>query len=469
MNIDIKNIELYDYLQELLGAEFIPFLHSAPESPAIRINRLKTSRLAFLKYLNELGQSYQGIPFNHNGLILERDDLPLSHTLAFFTGKFQYQGVSSQVPVKLLNIKPGEKVLDMAASPGSKSGQIADQLQQKGLLVLNDSSLKRMQPLNVNMQKSGAINHYTLKLRGERLGMIYPDYFDKVLIDAPCTALGTLAKNQEIRQWWSLAKLRKLNHIQDHLLIAAYKSLKVGGEMVYATCSVAPEENELIVQRLIEKYPVSILEPPENLAGRFTEGYTFYKQQRLHPHLSRAVRIYPHRHQMEGFFATRLRKEYSQKIPAEKDLSQLKTLDSNAPEIFPVLHALSQTWGINPEIWQDHRYLLTRSRIWMMSREIEMIPRDPLVSAGLLLAEKRLAGWKLVNGSVQYFRKKIQKRCLEIEQEDLIRLFYELSIPFNGEKGTYYILAHRGEPIASLYSNGSLLHLRSSHRYRLVI
>jgi len=469
VDIGIKNIELQTYLQALLGNDLVPFLQSTPEPPAIRINLLKTSRTEFLRYLDTHGQKYRTIPFSPDGLILDRDDLPLSHSMAFFTGKFQYQGVASQLPVNMLTVKPGEKVLDMAASPGSKSTQLASRMQQAGILVLNDSSVQRMQPLNVNMQRSGAVNHYTLNLRGERLGLLYSQYFDKVLLDAPCTALGTLGENNEVRHWWRLAKLEKLAHIQDQLLISAFKSLKIGGEMVYATCSVAPEENELVVQRLIEKYPVSILPPPEQIAGRFDEGFTKYGSKKLHPDLSGAVRIFPHRHHMEGFFAIRLRKEDSFKNAPPRKLNILKTSDPSLPTILAVLQAISQTWGIDPDFWSGYRYLLTKARLWMTSREIETVPADHLVSAGLLLAEKKLAGWKLVTGSVQFLGKRIKKRCIELGQLELKRLFFGQGLPYRGDKEAYYILAYRGDPIASVYSSGSELKLRSSHRYRLIV
>jgi len=345
--MDIKNIELKEYLQKFLGEELLPFLHSRPEPPAIRINRLKTTRDKFLHHLGKLGQTYRVIPFNPDGLIIDHDDLPLSHSLAFFTGQFNYQGIASQLPVILLDVRPGEKVLDMAASPGSKSTQIAGHLQQTGLLILNDPSMERLQALNANMQKSGAVNHYTLKMRGERFGTLYPEYFDKILIDAPCTALGNLSENHEVHHWWSLEKLRKLNNIQDHMLIAAYKSLRAGGEMVYSTCSVAPEENELVVQRLLDKYPVSVLPPPEQIARQFDQGYSRYRDQRLHPDLCHAVRVLPHKHQMEGFFAVRLRKEDAFKNDPDKHIDLSPTMISTDPDVAVIDISLKDSDGLD--------------------------------------------------------------------------------------------------------------------------
>ncbi len=469
MNITIENIELKAYLQELLGSEYTEYLSSPPEPAAIRINRLKTGRAHFLRFLKRLDQPYRVIPFSLDGLILDRDDFPLSHSLAFFTGTFSYQGVSSQLPVILLDVRPGDYVLDMAASPGSKSTQIAGLLEQQGVLVLNDPSRERLQPLNANMQKSGAVNHYTIKFRGERLGTLYPEYFDRVLADVPCTALGNLSQNYELHHWWSQAKLAKLNHIQEHMLISAFKSLKVGAEIVYSTCSIAPEENELMVQKLIDKYPVSIVPPPAALTGLFDPGLTSYRGRRLHPDLVHAIRVSPLKHGMEGFFAIRLRKEDTVKKPYENLFDLSPTSGHMAPEIEPILAMLSQTWGIEPQLWENYRYLLTKTRIWMTSAQLNAVPHRELISAGLLLAEKRLFGWKLVNGSVQHFRKNIKNRCLELEQEDLFRLFHDLKLPFIGEASSYYILTFRGEPVASLYSTGTELRLRSSHRYRLVL
>jgi 16S rRNA (cytosine1407-C5)-methyltransferase len=465
----IKNTELDTYLGELLGDERIPFLRSEPEPPAIRINYLKTSRKNFLDCLKRLGQSYRAIPDSPDGLILDQDSLPLSHTLAYFKGDFQYQGIASQLPVSLLGVQPGEKVLDMAASPGSKSAQLCGLMQQKGMLVLNDSSTSRMKPLNANMQKTGAVNHCTLKLRGERLGALYPEYFDKVLIDAPCTALGTMTENHEVQRWWRYTKLEKLIHIQEQLIISGLKSLRPGGEMVYATCSVAPEENELIVDRLLGKYPVSVLQPPDHLTSRYDRGITTYKQQPLRGDLGCAVRVFPHRHRMEGFFAIRLRKEDSVRKNSGKTGNFRKTAGAGDRDISAVLDALSSKWGIEGDIWYRYRYLMTKTRLWITAPQLEEIPGNQLVSAGLLLAEKRISGWKLVNGSVQFLKDHIKSRRIEMEKEELIRLFSDLVLPYKGDREDYYILTHGNEPLASVYSNGAELRLRSSHRFRLIL
>ena len=278
---EVKNPELDVYLKSLLGKEIDAFLSAAPEPTSIRTNTLKTSSEYITKLLEHLKYDFEKISFNSNGFILKSDPLPLSHSLGFFEGLFQYQGVSSQLPAMILDVQPGDRVLDMAAAPGSKSSQLAAMLKQKGELVVNDSSYHRLQALQANMQRSGAINHYVLKQRGENLSRIYPEYFDKILLDAPCTALGTYFSTSDKYSWWSAKKMEKLSKLQYQLMVSAIKSLKIGGEIVYSTCSVAPEENELMIERIIKKYPVSIDQISKKIKSKFDSGWTTYNESQM--------------------------------------------------------------------------------------------------------------------------------------------------------------------------------------------
>jgi 16S rRNA (cytosine1407-C5)-methyltransferase len=462
----VKNPELENYLKSLLGEQYTAFLSAQPEPTAIRTNTLKASPEQIRELLTNYQYKYDKISFNPDGFILKSDQLPLSHSLAFFEGLFQYQGVSSQLPALVLDVKPGDRVLDMTAAPGSKSTQLAAMLGNKGELVLNDSSYHRLPALQANMQRSGAINHYILKHRGENLSRLYPEYFDKILLDAPCTALGTYFSTSEKYSWWSGKKLEKLSNLQYQLLVSAIKCLRIGGEMVYSTCSVSPEENELLIEKIIRKYPVKVENISADIQSKFDSGWTSHNDKEISIEMDKAIRIWPHVHSFEGFFIIKLKK--TARIVSEKESIPADTMITNSadyPEINNVLKNLSDSWGINAEIWNNYRYILTKTRLWMLSPIIMRVPSENFVSGGLLLGEKRLHGWKPVNGSAQYLSKNITNRRITLSDQELKTLFRESKIKYKNLPEDYYVLDYKGRVIGSVYHEKGVLRMRLPHLF----
>ena len=465
-----KNKELKSYLESFLKDDFEKYLNSPTEPTALRINKLKTDKQQFLKFLDRHQVKYNNIDFNPDGFILEDDALPLSHTLIFFTGWFQYQGISSQLPVLLLDPKPGDYVLDIAAAPGSKAAQIASFMKNDGVLIMNDNSYQRLQALNANIQRSGAFNTVTFNYRGERFGKMLPEYFDKILVDAPCTALGTLASNQEVGGWWSQAKLEKLSGIQHYLLVSALKSLKVGGTIVYSTCSITPEENEVLINTMLQQYPVKIVDLQTEISAKFDNGMTKFKSENLHKDLEKALRIWPHKHRMEGFFAVKLQKLDHIKEDSQNDGQNITLLKSfEDPDIKPVLNNLSELWGIPDDVWQDYRYYTTKERIWVVAGPLQEIPVDKFISAGVLLAEKRLSGWKLVNASVQLLSSHIKNRRISLSEPDLKKLFLNSELDGTELEYGYYALEYAQDLIASVYVEKGKMKIRVPHKFNLVL
>lgn len=464
-----ENKELEKYLKILFKEEYLNFLNTSPEPTAIRVNSIKSNFKDFIQKLDGWKQKHGLLKFQPTTLILDKDEIPLSHTLEYFCGNFFYQGISSQLPVELLNIRPGDKVLDMAAAPGSKSCQILNKLNHKGFLVSNDSSRKRIQPLNINIQRTGAANHYILNTWGEQLGLYYTEYFDKVLLDAPCTALGTLASSNEVVNWWSKAKLNKLGKSQYALLVAGLKALKVGGELVYSTCSVAPEENEVIIQKALDNYHVEIVNDNSNLNDNFDNGYQFYNNFQFSEKMLNAIRVFPHKHGYEGFFAIKLRKRDSIKsIKQTKEFKTKKLCSWNQPEVVDILKSISEKWGIEETFWQKYKYNLTKNRIWIAG-EITEIPSENFVCCGILLAEKKISGWKLFNNSVTFLNSKIKNRIIEFDDEKLKLLFKYSVIENENIDNGYFVLARNKNPIASLYVNNGKVKIRLPHLFNLVI
>ncbi len=465
-----KNHALQDYLQELLGPNLNTFLSVRPEPRSVRANTLKRSADYLKQRLESLSVPFKAVPFTPDGFILPEDPLPLSHTLDFFCGYLQYQGISSQIPPLVLNTAPDEIVLDISAAPGSKSTQIAALMKNRGLLYLNDVSRARLKVLSNNIQKAGSTNNVLTYLAGERFGNLFPEFFDKILLDAPCTAIGTLAQNPEIASWWSRQRFRKIIDLQKRLFISAFKALKIGGEMVYSTCSIAPEENELLVDELLRSYPMEII--PFSLPGftEFSSGLTSYKNQKLNPDLKHAVRILPHKHHMEGFFIVKLRKFHPRRsVSPLNEQMFLPTLSAEEPPVRQKLEELSGTWGIPFSFWLDYRFVITKNRIWIVNRQMTKIPGMNLSSAGLLLSERKLSGWKLFNQSVQFLENQISARRLSLSSADMKRLFAKGSVCVTGLSDGYYVLDWEKIPRASVFVNDGNLKIKLPHRFNLVL
>jgi 16S rRNA (cytosine1407-C5)-methyltransferase len=316
------------------------------------------------------------------------------------------------------------------------------------------------------MQRSGATNHIVLKQRAENLSRLYPEYFNKVLLDAPCTALGTYFSTSEKYSWWSDKKLEKLSRLQYQLMVSAIKCLRVGGEMVYSTCSVAPEENELMIEKITRKYPVEVTQINPNIHKYFEPGWTSYNKSQISEDLAQSLRIWPQIHLIEGFFIVKLKKKAGINNDNEvTPVDTVQTKDANDSEIKEVLNQISISWGIEDEFWKRFRYILTKARLWMLSETINEVPTDNFVSGGLLLAEQRLNGWKLVNGSSQYLSKNVTKRRLKLSDDELTALFEGGKIKYRNLSEDYYVLDYEGVLIGSIYHERGEIRIRLPHLF----
>ena len=466
----MQNEALHTYISQFFGSDSPLFLQARPEPAAVRVNTLRSNASVFTGRLKTLGVPFEPVAFNPNGFIVRDDSLPLSHTLDFFCGDFQYQGISSQLPALALAPKPGERVLDMAAAPGSKSTQIAALMHNRGQLFVNDVSRPRLQALNANTQKAGVFNHVLLNLGGEQMGTLFPNFFDKVLLDAPCSALGTLPAHPEIVSWWSPEKMKRLTGVQSRLLISAFKSLKPGGELVYSTCSFTPEENEMQILAVLEKYPMEILSVSLPGSESFLRGLSAYKGLTFPQEMERAWRVLPHVHGMEGFFVIKLRKTGIHKLPNPARVASFKpTREAGHPEVRADLREISETWGVPPEVWQKFRFVRTSKRLWLTAAEVTRIPENGFTSAGLLLGEKKQFMWKLYNQAVRLLDSRITRRIFRPQSEVLRELFASGTARVPSLKNGYFALEWNHRLIGSIYVESGRAQIKLPHRFHLVL
>jgi len=278
-----------------------------------RVNTLKTTCTTLLARLAELGFQVEAVPWYAEAFILRnKSKAELIATPMYQNGELYVQSLSSMLPPLVLDPQPGERILDLAAAPGSKTTQIAALMRNTGEIVANDRSKIRLHKLVANLKLQGVTNVRTRLTSGEDLWKRFPEYFDRTLVDAPCSLEGRFeAGNLKSFGDWSLRKVQFLSTIQQHLLRSAVSATKPGGIIVYSTCTLSPEENEQVIDWMLQKEPGVIeVETIELAVPGVQAGMTEWEGKAFAPAVRKAVRLLPSP-LMEGFFIAKLRKVQS--------------------------------------------------------------------------------------------------------------------------------------------------------------
>ena len=366
--------KIYSYLVETFDeATAINYGNFVQEEPAkyIRVNERKIKRDVLANHLLETyGIKTELVPFPLNALKIKDGFDYAGSTLEIAFGFYYMQALTSMLPPFILNPSEKDIILDLCSAPGSKTTQLAEMMNNRGVLIVNELEMKRIKALVFNLDKMNFLNYGVVNHRGEILSKYYDSYFDKILVDAPCSGLGIIQKKNEVNDWWSLERVNNLSEIQTKLLVSAIKMMKVGGEMVYSTCTLTPEENEVIISRILEKYPVDVEEV--NIPIKHHNGLTEYKSENLDKRLSKAIRIFPWEADSDGFFLIKLKKTGETK-PLEqlkwKKHFLMKMHKPNDTIIGDKLKMLANEFGMEKDIFSNYKFLLKRNDIYFTSSE----------------------------------------------------------------------------------------------------
>ena len=320
-----------DERQEIQG------LQDRPLPIGIRINPLKSAPQDAIEVLaGRYGWQIEPLPYCQNGWLIRNFEVSPSMTIEHRMGQYYLQDPASMVPVSLFDIDHSHPlILDMAASPGGKTTHLIDRTLDQGFILGNDSSQGRISALRAVLSNWGGINQAILNFPGEIFGNWYPETFDLVLLDAPCSMENLRpTPDQPMRQTTMDERLR-LQERQINLLCSGFQALKTGGQLVYATCSLAPEEDEAVINAAINRFPGAIkVEKVRDRVEFDTKGLTSFQGTSFHPSLSRSLRLWPHLTGFSGFFCSLMTKTQSistiYKAPPKRDFSrtnlvQLKT------------------------------------------------------------------------------------------------------------------------------------------------
>lgn len=295
-------------MQDLLKEEWPQLLSSwkKPEQQGLRVNTLKISSQEFV---DRAPFEVEPVPWEEAGFYLLSADKPAKHPY-FQAGLYYLQEPSAMAPVPCLGVQPGDKVLDLCAAPGGKSTQIAARLQGSGLLVCNDNNRERVKALVWNLERCGVSNAVVTWEEPARLAGVFPSFFDKILIDAPCSGEGMFRRDERAVKSWEEYNSTVCASIQKEILTYAAQMLKPGGKMLYSTCTFAPEENEAVLAAFLKKHPGFSLEELPLGHGWDTGRIDWLPGKNdKREDIKKARRLWPHKTRGEGHFLALLKKQ----------------------------------------------------------------------------------------------------------------------------------------------------------------
>jgi len=310
----------YSYNDYLMGMfmdllpldEICEFLEAneKPRPTVIRTNTLKARRGELAPALIARGVNLDALEkWSNTGLVIHDSNLPIGATPEYLCGHYMLQGACSQLPVIALGPKPGERVLDCSAAPGGKTTHMAALMRNSGVLVANDANKDRQKSTIANLHRLNCCNTICSVMDGRDLAKTWGLYFNKVLLDAPCSGTGVISKDPAVKMNKDESDIKNCAFLQKEMIISAVDSLnantKGGAFMVYCTCSLMVAENEEVVDYILRKRNVKVVETGLSFG---TPGFTKYGNKQYDKSISMTRRFYPHKDNMDGFFVCKLQK-----------------------------------------------------------------------------------------------------------------------------------------------------------------
>lgn len=361
-----------------------------PLRRSIRVNTLKISVEDFLALVAPYSWQLTPVPWCAEGFWIERDDenaVPLGSTAEHLSGLFYIQEASSMLPVAALfaDGNSPERVMDVAAAPGSKTTQIAARMGNRGAILANEFSASRVKVLHANISRCGIHNVALTHFDGRVFGAALPEAFDAILLDAPCSGEGVVRKDPDALKNWSVESNLEIAATQRELIESAFHALHPGGTLVYSTCTLNRDENEDVCLWLKAQYPDAVEFLPLN--DLFVSA-----QEAITP--EGFLHVFPQIYDCEGFFVARLRKTQAvAPLPAPKfkvgnfPFAPLKGRD--AAQLVTAAEKIGLVWDESLHLWMRDK------EVWLFPAEIEpLIGKVRFSRIGIRLAEVHNKGYR---------------------------------------------------------------------------
>ena len=293
-------------MQDLLGGEYNDYLkcYEEPRHYGLRVN---TSKISIDRFLEIAPWPLRPIPWIENGFYYDGEKYQPAKHPYYFAGLYYLQEPSAMTPANRLPIEAGDRVLDVCAAPGGKATELGAKLNGSGVLIANDLSNSRARGLLKNIELFGIGNVLVLSEEPGKLVNYFPEYFDKILIDAPCSGEGMFRKDRKMVKAWEEHGPEFFVKIQRSIITQAAQMLKPGGMLLYSTCTFSPEENEQTIEFLLQEYPQFKICDIKGYEG-FSDGI-LKASLSGNEQLKKTIRIFPHKMEGEGHFIALLKKE----------------------------------------------------------------------------------------------------------------------------------------------------------------
>lgn len=448
------------YFKELMNPdEFELFKDSfdGKRVQGIRLNTLKINGALFEKLS---GRKLPGIPWIPEGFRIDENESPGKHPY-YHAGLYYIQEPSAMMPAQVLAPRPGQRVLDLCAAPGGKTTQIGCLMRNKGIIVTNDISPKRVKALVKNVELMGITNALILNETPERLSRTFPDYFDKILLDMPCSGEGMFRKDKEAVRSYSRYKSSECVGMQRGIFDQAYAMLKPGGTIVYSTCTFNPDENERNMEFFMSRY---------DLVADRIEPYPCWESSRGEWALaekescSAGLRFWPHLAEGEGHFVFRLKKPGKGENTADDGAPMDKEHDEmaytsieaeKAARAFKLFENEAMNSGIRGV------FHVRESSLFRLPPGLSEVPNVRWEKAGLYLGEYRNERFEPSGSLVTALRMEDFKIAIDYNAQDqsVLRYLKGETLIREGEKG-YAVVCVDGFPLGwAKQENGMLKNL----------
>lgn len=435
-------IAFEEEMKALLGPEeYEEYLKcfDEPRHYGLRVNTAKISVEDFLKIAP---WPLERVPWIRNGFYYDGESVQPAKHPYYFAGLYYLQEPSAMTPADRLPVEPGDRVLDVCAAPGGKATELGAKLNGTGVLAANDLSSSRAKGLLKNLELFGIGNALVLSEEPGKLVPYFREYFDKILIDAPCSGEGMFRKDRKMVRAWEEHGPEYFSKIQRSIVTQAAEMLRPGGMMLYSTCTFSPLENEQTIEYLLQQYPEFRICEMEGYEG-FAQGIPEASESGDEA-LRRTVRIFPHRMKGEGHFLALLRKGEAGSQPCSP---ALKAKGIKLPaELEEFLRDVDRDM-------EPSRIDLRGGRVYYMPEDLPSLKGIRFLRTGLLLGELKKNRFEPSQAFAMNLKKEEYRRTLDLPAEDsrVIRYLKGETLDVedlvsNREKG-WYLVCVDGYPL----------------------
>lgn len=423
-----------DYFRELIGPEeaeqFFSTIEAKPVGPrSIRVNTLKISKNELTEWFESQGYEVKNSPYSSDGLELTGSGVEWALKLPYHAGFTYPQDAASMFAVEVLNPQPGETALDLTAAPGGKTTHIGQRLQNKGILFANDMDTHRIKALKSNLSRLGVVNAYITRMNANKMAELYPETFDRILLDPSCSGEGLFVAKEGQPDYWNKKAVKHFSGLQFGLLRQAFIMLKPGGRILYSTCALNGIENDGVVADFLEKTPEAAvvdvtnelktrgIHVPEQIAGL------------------KGIRFWPHKTGTKGFFCIALTKTASQGISRPDSKFFLKVLKEDERKIYDTF--LEEQFGVSAK---DYDLVPFEHHLFLTSPALKTLPPPPGFSLSLPALKTYEGGeMKPSHEGMMFFAGKATRNTATLTKEQMENAFKNQPVTFEGlAEGMYF-------------------------------